>query len=101
MDSSGGGPLETPLTGVESVGSPYEGSQPGWTDAPAGTSTYTAFTTWPAEPTGRVIVTVPTGGAPGGRPASGVNPNKPPAKKPTKIALRGDPSGSQASPARW
>ena len=39
--------IELPLTGTN-VGSPYAGTQSGWTDAPTGTSTYTALAAWPA-----------------------------------------------------
>ena len=56
--------LELPLTGMTTVGSDYAGSHSGWTLAPAGKSTYTALTAWPAPPTVPVIVTVPTGPAP-------------------------------------
>jgi hypothetical protein len=64
-----GAAFAIPLTGVENVGSPYEGSQSGWVAAPAGTSTYIAFNTWPTEPTNAVKVRVPNGSAPGGHPA--------------------------------
>jgi hypothetical protein len=52
-----------PLTGT-TVGSPYAGGQSGWTNAPAGTSTYTALAAWPSPPTGPVIVTIPKGPSP-------------------------------------
>ncbi len=39
-----------PLTGVTSVGAVYGGIQSGWTSVPAGASTVTAPTTWPAAP---------------------------------------------------
>jgi hypothetical protein len=64
-----GAALYLPLTGTN-VGSPYAGGQSGWTLAPAGTSTYTALSAWPAEPTNKVIVMVPYGPKPttgGGR----------------------------------
>ncbi len=46
-----GAAVELPLTGTN-IGSAYAGSQSGWTLAPAGTSTYTALSAWPAPPTG-------------------------------------------------
>jgi hypothetical protein len=64
---------EIPLTGT-TIGTPYAGTQSGWTSAPTGTSTYTALAAWPALPTTPVIVTPPTGPAPGGPPASGGKP---------------------------
>ena len=74
------------------VGSPYAGTQSGWTDAPTGTSTYTALAAWPAEPTNPVILTPPAGPAPGGPPAKGGNPNPPTAAPSEAIALlRGGP----------
>ncbi|HYB27696.1 MAG TPA: hypothetical protein VEF89_13835 [Solirubrobacteraceae bacterium] len=75
--SNNGAGIEIPLTGVENVGSPYAGTQSGWTEASTGTSTYTALATWPAEPTNPVVLTPPTGPAPGGTLASGGNPNPP------------------------
>ena len=39
---NGGPPTEMPLTGTN-VGTPYAGTQSGWTLAPSGTSTYTAL----------------------------------------------------------
>jgi hypothetical protein len=77
--------IEVPLTGTN-VGSPYAGTQSGWADAPTGTSTYTALAAWPAEPTNPVIVTPPSGPAPGGTPAKGGNPN-PPAAGPSEPSL--------------
>ncbi len=77
--------IEVPLTGTN-VGTPYAGTASGWTDAPTGTSTYTALAAWPAEPTNPVIVTPPSGPAPGGTPAKGGNPN-PPAAGPTEASL--------------
>jgi len=62
--TNSGPALETPLTGTN-VGSPYAGTQSGWTLAPTGTSTYTALAAWPAPPTGPAIPTPPTGPAPG------------------------------------
>ncbi len=64
---------EIPLTGT-TIGTPYAGTQSGWTNAPTGTSTYTALAAWPALPTTPVIVTPPTGPAPGGPPATGGKP---------------------------
>ena len=61
---NGGPPTEMPLTGTN-VGTPYAGTQSGWTLAPSGTSTYTALAAWPAPPAGPVIPTPPTGSAPG------------------------------------
>jgi hypothetical protein len=61
---NGGTPTEIPLTGTD-VGTPYAGTQSGWTLAPSGTSTYTALAAWPTPPTGPVIPTPPTGSAPG------------------------------------
>jgi hypothetical protein len=58
-----GAPLPIPLTGT-TVGSPYAGSQSGWTNAPVGTSTYTALAAWPSPPTGPVIVEIPRGPSP-------------------------------------
>jgi hypothetical protein len=55
---------EIPLTGTN-VGTPYAGTQSGWTLAPSDTSTYRAAAAWPAPPTGPVIPTPPTGSAPG------------------------------------
>jgi hypothetical protein len=55
---------EIPLTGT-SVGSPYAGTQSGWTLAPSGTSTFGALAAWPSAPTGPVIPTPPNGSAPG------------------------------------
>jgi len=78
-----GSALELPLTGTN-VGSAYAGSVSGWTLAPAGTSTYTALTAWPAPPTVPVIVTVPTGPAPtigGGQTTPKPQPGSPPAPK--------------------
>ena len=61
-----GAPINLPLTGTN-IGSPYAGTQSGWTLVPTGTSTYKALAAWPAEPTRRVIVTVPSGPAPGSK----------------------------------
>ena len=38
-----------PLTGIPAVGSAYGGLTSGWTTVPAGTSTFTSSTTWPAD----------------------------------------------------
>ena len=84
-----GAATEIPLTGVNGTwATPYAGTQSGWTNAPSGTSTYTALAAWPALPTTPVVVTVPTGPAPGGPPATGgkpINqtPPPPPAPAPT------------------
>ena len=83
--NNAGPAIEVPLTGTN-VGTPYAGTASGWTDAPTGTSTYTALAAWPAEPTNPVIVTPPSGPAPGGTPAKGGNPN-PPAAGPTEASL--------------
>jgi len=74
--NNSGAALEVPLTGTN-VGSAYAGTQSGWTDAPTGSSTYTAAAAWPAEPTNAVILAPPGGPAPGGTPAKGGNPNLP------------------------
>ncbi len=68
-----GAATEIPLTGT-TIGTPYAGTQSGWTSAPNGTSTYTALAAWPALPTTPVVVTPPTGPAPGGPPATGGKP---------------------------
>jgi hypothetical protein len=62
--TNSGAALQVPLTGIQGVGSSYAGSQSGWATANAGTTTFTALTAWPAEPSGPVIVTVPNGPAP-------------------------------------
>lgn len=89
VDNSGPA-IAAPLTGVQNVGSPYAGTQSGWTSAPTGSSTYTALAAWPAEPTNPVIVASPTGAAPGGTPASGGKPINPTPPSP--------PAPSQAKP---
>ena len=61
---NGGAPTEIPLTGTN-VGTPYAGTQSGWTLASSGASTYTALAAWPAPPTGPAIPTPPTGSSPG------------------------------------
>ncbi|HEY1713481.1 MAG TPA: hypothetical protein VGG07_11300 [Solirubrobacteraceae bacterium] len=79
-----GSALELPLTGMTTVGSDYAGSHSGWTLAPAGKSTYTAQTAWPAPPVVPVIVTVPTGPAPTlgpGQTTPKPQPGSPPAPK--------------------
>ncbi|MBV8987364.1 MAG: hypothetical protein JO372_02275 [Solirubrobacterales bacterium] len=48
VTNSGTGAIETPLTGITTVGSSYGGSQSGWTSENPGSTTYTAQTTWPA-----------------------------------------------------
>ena len=60
-----GAAIQLPLTGMTDVGTPYAGTVSGWTNAPSGTSTHTALAAWPALPTTPVVVTVPTGPAPG------------------------------------
>jgi hypothetical protein len=80
-----GAALEVPLTGTN-VGSAYAGTQSGWTDAPTGSSAYTALAAWPAPPAGPVVLTPPTGAAPGGTPAKGGNPNQQ-ATAPSKPSL--------------
>ena len=90
--NNSGAATEIPLTGTN-IGTPYAGTQSGWTNAPTGTSTYTALAAWPALPTTPVIVTPPTGPAPGGPPATGgkpINqtpPAPPAAPAPTKAPL--------------
>jgi hypothetical protein len=69
LNNTTGSSIEIPLTGITSVGSDYEGSRSGWTDAPTGISRYTALTAWPAPPTGPPIPKPPKGRAPGGPPA--------------------------------
>jgi hypothetical protein len=64
--TNSGAALELPLTGMTDVGTGYAGTVSGWANAPAGTSTHTAITAWPALPTTPVVVTTPTGPAPGG-----------------------------------
>ncbi|MBV8929978.1 MAG: hypothetical protein JO152_12720, partial [Mycobacteriaceae bacterium] len=49
ITNSGSGAVETPLSGITTVGSLYGGTQSGWASVPAGTSTYTATITWPAD----------------------------------------------------
>ena len=46
--TNGGAATQIPLTGIASVGSTYGGTQSGWTSAAAGSTTYTAQSTWPA-----------------------------------------------------
>ncbi len=64
VDNATGSSIWVPLTGTN-IGTPYAGTQSGWTDQGPGTSTYTALAAWPAEPTNPVTITVPTGPAPG------------------------------------
>ncbi|MBV9805737.1 MAG: Ig-like domain-containing protein [Solirubrobacterales bacterium] len=47
--TNSGSAVEAPLSGITTVGSLYGGTQSGWTSLPAGTSTYTATITWPAD----------------------------------------------------
>jgi hypothetical protein len=63
--NNGGAAIDIPLTGITGVGSLYGGTQSGWVNTPAGSKTYTALAAWPAQPTVPVVVTVPTGPAPG------------------------------------
>jgi hypothetical protein len=78
--NNNGAATEIPLTGT-TVGTPYAGTQSGWTNAPTGSSTYTALAAWPALPTTAVVLTPPTGPAPGGTLATGGKPTnqQPPA----------------------
>jgi hypothetical protein len=46
--TNSGAAANVPLTGIPSVGSSYGGTQSGWSSVPAGTSTVTSSTTWPA-----------------------------------------------------
>ncbi len=50
LQNTGSEAANAPLTGVTGVGAVYGGIQSGWTSVPAGTSTATAPTTWPAAP---------------------------------------------------
>jgi hypothetical protein len=49
ITNPGASAVTLPLSGVPSVGSSYGGNQSGWTSVPAGSSTYTASTTWPVD----------------------------------------------------
>jgi hypothetical protein len=64
LDNTGTAAIEVPLTGTE-VGTGYAGSVSGWTSAGVGTSTHTAITAWPAEPTTPLVLTLPGGPRPG------------------------------------
>ncbi|MBV9002002.1 MAG: Ig-like domain-containing protein [Solirubrobacterales bacterium] len=44
-----GAAVQAPLSGITTAGSAYGGTQSGWASVPAGTSTYTATITWPAD----------------------------------------------------
>ena len=46
--TNGGAAANVPLTGIAAVGSTYGGTQSGWTNQAAGSTTYTAQSTWPA-----------------------------------------------------
>ena len=46
--TNGGAAAQIPLTGITTVGSTYGGTQSGWTNEAAGSTTYTAQSTWPA-----------------------------------------------------
>jgi hypothetical protein len=46
--TNGGAAADVPLTGISSVGSSYGGTQSGWANEAAGSTTYTAQSTWPA-----------------------------------------------------
>ena len=48
LTNSGAAAANVPLTGIPSVGLSYGGIQSGWSSVPAGTSTATSSTTWPA-----------------------------------------------------
>ena len=49
MTITNSGPAaDIPLTGITTVGTPYGGSQSGWTTQATGSTTYTAQSTWPA-----------------------------------------------------
>jgi hypothetical protein len=50
LQNTGTEAVNTPLTGVASVGAVYGGIQSGWTSVPAATSTYPISTPWPAAP---------------------------------------------------
>jgi hypothetical protein len=73
--NNSGSSVELPLTGTN-VGTAYAGSVSGWTQAPAGASTYTALAAWPTAPTAPVAVQAPTGSAPsiGNTPMPGPTP---------------------------
>jgi hypothetical protein len=92
--NNSGTALELPLTGT-TIGTPYAGSQSGWTLAPAGTSSYTALAPWPAPPTVPPVITPPTGPAPptGSTPLPGPAP-KPatPPTTPPKIIKKAAPA---------
>src|SRR6202012_2724288 len=49
ITNSGSSAVTLPLSGIPSVGSSYGGNQSGWTSVPAGSTTYTAATTWPVD----------------------------------------------------
>ena len=46
--TNNGAAANIPLTGITTVGTPYGGTQSGWTNQTTGTTTYTAQSTWPA-----------------------------------------------------
>ena len=46
--TNGGAAAKIPLTGITTVGTTYGGTQSGWTSEAAGSTTYTAQSTWPA-----------------------------------------------------
>jgi hypothetical protein len=50
VENSGTEAVNTPLTGVASVGSSYGGIQSGWTSEATGNTVYTAATSWPTSP---------------------------------------------------
>jgi len=85
--NNNGAATEIPLTGTN-IGTQYAGTVSGWTNAPTGTSTYTAAA-WPPVPTTPAILTPPTGPAPGGTLASGGKPTnqQPPAAASSKPSL--------------
>jgi hypothetical protein len=83
-----GAAIETPLTGIPSVGSLYGGIQSGWTSVPAGTTGFVASTTWPVYGTTSPVILPPaTGTTP---PPTGTTTTNTPAK--TKTTLLVGPS---------
>jgi hypothetical protein len=46
--TNSGAATNVPLTGIAAIGSTYGGTQSGWTNQAAGSTTYTAQSTWPA-----------------------------------------------------
>ncbi len=62
--NNSGSAIQMPLTGIQGVGDMYGGNQSGWTNAKAGTSTFTALAAWPALPTTPAVPTGPSGTTP-------------------------------------